>query len=270
MDHTQLHTNPNKPTAPPVPFAIQKARGMKPLADFITAINAMSSMTSDQLIRVKADLTQTLLDLNAAIGLGTPTTSNPNGNGVTPAELADWTKKAALVKAALDNNLGTVIQQGDAPSNKPDFMSFATHGTLSGALFGGVLGVGFALIFDKSILKYGIGGALVVGAVGLYMGKKKDKANVGVPTFDDLFPLLVQGANVPIDATKKAAFQQVFLKWNDIQKQFAYDYLKGLVKLKSFQEDSKEWNDAFTQMNDYLIKTYPDEFMKMKVLNDLS
>ncbi len=105
----------------------------------------------------------------------TTSTSVPAGQ-IAPVKYETQLVDAGIIE---EYKGGTAPQGGALGFNKP-LISLPAHGTMSGALFGGVVGIGIALIFDKSILKYGIGGALVFGAVGFYLGKKNANGMTGI------------------------------------------------------------------------------------------
>jgi hypothetical protein len=93
-----------------------------------------------------------------------------------------------------------------------------------------------------------------------------------VPTFDNVNSLIqvaMKKAGITPNATQTAALKTAFDKWSVTQKKFAIDYMNGFFKVKALTPNTKAWNDAFTDMNNYLMKTYPDEKMKLEVMQVL-
>lgn len=147
--------------------------------------------------------------------------------------------------------------------------------------------------------KWIIGIASFIGLVfltkGYWMPKSKvdTKKDVGVFTppnpnenvtkqtkLSDVYPFLVEIAGKSgkiLSDSDKQKFQQVFDKWSNTQKSFSYDYLKGFSEIKKLTPNSKEWNDAFTKLDNMSkqkygekSKLYLDERMRMEVIGALS
>lgn len=96
----------------------------------------------------------------------------------------------------------------------------------------------------------------------------KQKSEVGVPTFDKVNSLVqdaMKKAGITPNAAQTNILKTAFDKWSVTQKKFAVDYMNGFFKVKALTPNTKAWNDAFTDMNNYLMKTYPDEKMKLEV-----
>ena len=95
---------------------------------------------------------------------------------------------------------------------------------------------------------------------------------VGVPTFDKVNSLVqdaMKKAGITPNVAQTNILKTAFDKWSVTQKKFAVDYMNGFFKIKALTPNTKAWNDAFTDMNNYLMKTYPDEKMKLEVMQVL-